>query len=103
MPLIESGSKAAREENIGREIEAGKDPKQAAAIGYSVQRAHGGGDAAPSPIAEEKQEFRDAVVRVMPDGMSLDEIARRNREFWEGQFGDVDAAQAADKVKAQVS
>lgn len=38
MPLIESKSNAARSENIRREIEAGKDPKQAAAIAYSVQR-----------------------------------------------------------------
>lgn len=38
MPLIKSPTKKARNENIKREIEAGKDPKQAAAIGYSVQR-----------------------------------------------------------------
>jgi hypothetical protein len=39
MPLIHSSSKKAREENIRREIEAGKPIKQAVAIGYSVQRA----------------------------------------------------------------
>lgn len=38
MPLNKSGSKAAREENIKTEIKSGKDPKQAVAIGYSVQR-----------------------------------------------------------------
>jgi hypothetical protein len=38
MPLIKSASKAARETNVKREIEAGKDPKQAVAISYSVQR-----------------------------------------------------------------
>jgi len=38
MPLVKSTSKKAREENIKREIEAGKEPKQAVAIGYSVQR-----------------------------------------------------------------
>lgn len=38
MPLIKSSSKKAREENIKTEIAAGKDPKQAVAIGYSVQR-----------------------------------------------------------------
>jgi len=38
MPLIKSASKKAREKNIKREIAAGKDPKQAVAIGYSVQR-----------------------------------------------------------------
>jgi hypothetical protein len=38
MPLIKSSSKAAREKNIEKEIASGKDPKQAVAIGYSVQR-----------------------------------------------------------------
>ena len=38
MPLIKSTSKKAREKNIKAEIAAGKPPKQAVAIGYSVQR-----------------------------------------------------------------
>ena len=38
MPLVKSSSKAAREKNIEKEIASGKDPKQAVAIGYSVQR-----------------------------------------------------------------
>lgn len=38
MPLNEGKSDAARSENIKTEIESGKDPKQAAAIAYSVQR-----------------------------------------------------------------
>lgn len=38
MPLVKSGSNKARKENIQREIAAGKDPKVAVAIGYSVQR-----------------------------------------------------------------
>ncbi len=38
MPLIHSSSKAAREKNIKTEIDSGRDPKQAVAIGYSVQR-----------------------------------------------------------------
>lgn len=45
MPLENSSSDKVRSENIKREIDAGKDPKQAAAIAYSVQRkakAHGG-------------------------------------------------------------
>ena len=41
MPLIHSTSKKAREENIHREIEAGKPIKQAVAIGYSEQREAG--------------------------------------------------------------
>lgn len=36
--LMKSNSKAALSQNIRTEIEAGKDPKQAAAIAYSVQR-----------------------------------------------------------------
>jgi hypothetical protein len=39
MPLIKSTSKKALSENIGKEINAGKPPKQAAAIAYSEQRA----------------------------------------------------------------
>ena len=38
MPLIKSKSNRARAKNIGKEIAAGKPPKQAAAIGYAVQR-----------------------------------------------------------------
>lgn len=38
MPLKEGKSDKTRDENIGKEIAAGKDPKQAAAIAYSVQR-----------------------------------------------------------------
>lgn len=38
MPLKRGTSKATREENIRREIHAGKDPKQAAAIAYRIQR-----------------------------------------------------------------
>ena len=38
MPLKKSASKKAREQNIRTEIKAGKPPKQAVAIGYSVQR-----------------------------------------------------------------
>ena len=38
MPLIKSTSKQARQENIRREMHAGKPQKQAVAIAYSVQR-----------------------------------------------------------------
>jgi hypothetical protein len=40
MPLSEGTTKESREKNIEREIEAGKDPKQAVAIGYSKQRSN---------------------------------------------------------------
>jgi hypothetical protein len=55
MPLIQSSSNKARSENIGREINAGKDPKQAAAIAYSVQRKNAG------DMAAIKAKIRDAV------------------------------------------
>jgi hypothetical protein len=38
MPLVKSASKRARQENIRREIDAGKPVRQAVAIGYSQQR-----------------------------------------------------------------
>jgi hypothetical protein len=38
MPLINSQSKIARNQNIKTEIAAGKPPKQAVAIGYAIQR-----------------------------------------------------------------
>ncbi len=38
MPLIQGKSEKTLGKNIGKEISAGKDPKQAAAIAYSVQR-----------------------------------------------------------------
>ncbi len=38
MPLKKSASNQARAENIHKEIAAGKSPKVAVAIGYSVQR-----------------------------------------------------------------
>lgn len=41
MPLIKSKAKSALKQNIATEIKAGKDPKKAAAIGYSVARKAG--------------------------------------------------------------
>ena len=38
MPLVKSPSNKARSANIKKEVLAGKPPKQAAAIAYSVQR-----------------------------------------------------------------
>ena len=38
MPLKKGSSNKTRQENIKREIASGKSPKQAVAIGYSVQR-----------------------------------------------------------------
>lgn len=41
MPLVKSKSKEAFKGNVKREIEAGKPPKQAVAIAYSVKRRAG--------------------------------------------------------------
>ena len=41
MPLKSGSSKKVISENISREIQAGKPPKQAAAIAYSVARRAG--------------------------------------------------------------
>ena len=38
MPLSRGTSDKTRSKNIKKEIEAGKNPKQAVAIGYAVQR-----------------------------------------------------------------
>jgi hypothetical protein len=38
MPLKKSTSKKAFQENVKKEIAAGKPPKQAVAIGYAVKR-----------------------------------------------------------------
>ena len=63
MPLIESKSDKALQENIKREIEAGKDPKQAAAIAYSVQHAND-------------------VIKCFPEGTTVADINEANRKFW---------------------
>lgn len=55
MPLIEGKSDKARSENIKREIEAGKSPKQAEAIGYAVQRK--------AEHAKDMQKAMDANLR----------------------------------------
>jgi len=44
MPLSKGTGSAAREENVKREIAAGKDPKQAVAIAYSQQRKNKASD-----------------------------------------------------------
>lgn len=38
MPLIQGSSRQSISKNIAKEVKAGKDPKQAAAIAYSVAR-----------------------------------------------------------------
>jgi hypothetical protein len=58
MPLIHSSSNKARQENIKRELEAhpNMNPKQAVAIGYSVQRHATKDDADERRIEREAHE-----------------------------------------------
>lgn len=71
MPLKEGGSTVTRSENIATEIAAGKNPKQAAAIGYAVQRR--AADA--------------AMDATLPMTVSQAESVARNRKLWEQPGG----------------
>lgn len=73
MPLVQGSSEKALHENIATEVNAGKDPKQAAAIAYSVQR-----------------ENRDAELggSGIPSTVTLSEINARNRKLWECASGE---------------
>lgn len=57
MPLSTGTTKEARQKNIEREIEAGKDPKQAVAIGYAKQREN----------VAKKGHSKDAVNKLVAD------------------------------------
>jgi hypothetical protein len=67
MPLKQSSSEEALHENIATEVRAGKDPKQAAAISYSVQRRN-------------KDEAMAETVAVGPQ--SIAEIQKQNEAMW---------------------
>ena len=64
MPLEQSESEEALSKNIAKEEEAGKDPKQAEAIAFSVQRKN-----------------RDDYGPVDPD-MTLAKLNDCNKTFW---------------------
>lgn len=66
VPLIESKSDKARSENIATEIKAGKDPKQAEAIAYSVQRH------AKDGARDEFLQAVDAINQCAMDCMAYD-------------------------------
>jgi len=68
MPLEESGSKQALQKNIKTEINAGKDPKQAAAIAYSVQRAN--------------DEYVPEAIETVPESVTLETLNEQNRRYW---------------------
>jgi len=52
MPLVKGKSNKARSENIRREVNAGKPPKQAEAIAYAVQRKMKDCGITQSPVLE---------------------------------------------------
>lgn len=64
MPLIQSNTEAAFKSNIAKEIEHGKDPKQAAAIAYEIQRANDG----------------EAIG--LPESVTLASINEANKKYW---------------------
>lgn len=65
MPLVEGSSQEAISENIRREIHAGKDPKQAAAIAYSVAK-----------------ESRDEEPAFLSATITVQELQQKNRQYW---------------------
>lgn len=68
MPLKESTSSQALQQNIQTEIEAGKDPKQAEAIGYSTQRAN--------------DDYFPSAVACVPETVTLETLNEQNRKYW---------------------
>lgn len=73
MPLEQSGSKEALSKNIATEVSAGKDPKQASAIAYSVQRAN---------------DYEPMALPVAPQGMTVSDINKQNRKYWRTAGGE---------------
>jgi hypothetical protein len=74
MPLEQGKSEGALKQNIATEISAGKDPKQAAAIAYSVQRAH--------------DEYVPVAVSVLPDSVTPASLNEQNRVYWKNAGGE---------------
>ena len=62
MPLIKSTKKEAFAKNVKREIAAGKPPKQAVAIAYSVKRAAHGTEHHSSHSARRSEDYHKMVV-----------------------------------------
>lgn len=83
MSLIQSGSREALQKNIETEITSGKDPKQAAAIAYSVQHAN---DMACIP------EYQMDCLSVLQDNVPVNEIATKSKTYGgnnSGNFGEI--------------
>jgi hypothetical protein len=73
MPLEQGSSKAALQHNIATEVKAGKDPKQAAAIAYSVQA---------------KDAYVPEAVSVMPESVTPATMNEQNRKYWKSAGGE---------------
>ena len=65
MPLIQSNTEQAFKTNIATEVNAGKDPKQAAAIAYEIESANSG----------------DAMA-VVPESVTLASINAENMRLY---------------------
>jgi hypothetical protein len=78
MPLIKGKSDKARSENIATEIDAGKDPKQAAAIAYSVQR-----------------KAKDALERAIAAGKKEAEAQQEAKAVIQAEYQAIDGERAA--------
>ena len=74
MPLEQSSSKEALQQNIKTEVEAGKDPKQAAAVAYSVQKA--------------QDEYRPEAVSCLPESVTVANLNEINRNYWKNAGGE---------------
>jgi len=68
MPLVQGSSEKTLQENIKTEIGSGKDPEQAAAIAYSVQRSN--------------DEYVPMAVSVLPESVTPATLNEENRKFW---------------------
>ena len=84
MPLVKSPSNAARSENIRREIDAGRPPKQAEAIAYSLQRRAKARRAERNRNQIERGDIGSRALRDNPEAdyleADVDDAARRRRE-----------------------
>lgn len=85
MPLQEGSSREAISENIKTEIEAGKDPKQAAAIAYSEA---GKDESFEFESKKSAQDEAPEYVSVLPETVSLADINERNRRYWDQPGGE---------------
>jgi hypothetical protein len=59
VPLTKGKSPAAFQQNVKAEIAAGKPPKQAVAIAYSVKRKAGGADPKPPAMRRPRRDPYD--------------------------------------------